>query len=44
MDEAGEDKSPLKIKIEEFSGLLEKIIMIICVLCWAMNIPNFNDP
>jgi hypothetical protein len=24
--------------------MLAKVITIICVLCWALNIPNFSDP
>jgi P-type E1-E2 ATPase len=33
----------LKQKIDEFGEGLAKTIMVVCVLCWLMNIPNFND-
>jgi len=24
--------------------MLAKVISYVCIICWAMNIPNFNDP
>ncbi|EAR82769.2 sarco/endoplasmic reticulum calcium-translocating P-type ATPase (macronuclear) [Tetrahymena thermophila SB210] len=41
--ETKDDDSPLKKKINEFGDQLAKYISYICVICWAMNIPNFGD-
>lgn len=38
-----EEQSPLKQKIDEFGENLAKTISAVCVVCWLMNIPNFND-
>lgn len=44
MNEIVEELSPIKLKLDEFGGVLEKLILVICVVCWLMNINEFSDP
>lgn len=44
MSETEEIKTPLQQKLDEFGEQLSKVISIICVAVWAINIGHFNDP
>ncbi|KAK6739599.1 hypothetical protein RB195_008228 [Necator americanus] len=44
MAETESDKTPLQQKLDEFGEQLSKVISIICVAVWAINIGHFNDP
>ena len=36
--------TPLKEKLNDFGDMLAKVITIICILVWLINIQHFNDP
>ncbi|KAK3057721.1 hypothetical protein LTS18_011492, partial [Coniosporium uncinatum] len=36
--------TPLKEKLNDFGDSLAKVITVICVLVWLINIKHFNDP
>ncbi|CAL8471661.1 g11203 [Coccomyxa elongata] len=44
MAEAVDEMTPLKKKLDEFGSFLSKVIAVICVLVWVINIPRFGDP
>ena len=44
MVETETEKTPLQQKLDEFSNQLSKVITMVCIAVWAINIGHFNDP
>ncbi|CEH19504.1 calcium-transporting atpase [Ceraceosorus bombacis] len=39
-----DEKTPLQEKLDDFGDKLAKVITIICILVWAINVRHFFDP
>merc|ERR1711962_736814 len=44
MTQTEEIKTPLQQKLDDFAEQLSKVITLICIAVWAINIRHFNDP
>lgn len=44
ISETGEEKTPLKIALDEFGDSLARIISLVCIAVWVINIGHFSDP
>lgn len=38
------EKTPLQQKLDEFSQQLSKVISLVCIAVWVINISHFSDP
>ncbi|KAL4921551.1 hypothetical protein BDW62DRAFT_173936 [Aspergillus aurantiobrunneus] len=38
------EPTPLKQKLNDFGDMLAKVITVVCILVWVINVEHFNDP
>ncbi|EAW11163.1 calcium-transporting ATPase [Aspergillus clavatus NRRL 1] len=38
------EPTPLKQKLNDFGDMLAKVITVICILVWVINVEHFNEP
>ncbi|MES1914513.1 MAG: hypothetical protein MHM6MM_006575, partial [Cercozoa sp. M6MM] len=44
LEQDEEESTPLEEKLDRFAEFLSKVILVICLLVWVINIGHFTDP